>query len=170
MKPSSLAEVCSIKSKKHKKPRFQPLPARFSFPLRDAATIRTRPTKQHSCEKQRARTSRQLRSRAWPFFTLCILRRRFNYRAAPRQDDELTTSYLSEQPAIYQPRPVKGQEKKLPHKQQPPIQQQGKKNPTKITQKPALNSVTQSVFLCYPGARRSHDKNKLRDKNIAWGR
>lgn len=167
MKPSSLPEACSIKSKKHNKLRFQPLLAHFSFPLGDAATIQIgcKDTKQHSCEKQQARTSLQPCFHAWPFFILYIPRRRFNYRAAQGQVNELVTcqnnQLYSDLWTIAGMRSAEGQEKGCPTNSSLLF------NSGKNTQKPALNSVTQSVFLCYSGAQRSHDKNKLCDKNTA---
>lgn len=158
MKPSSPAEVCSIKSKKHK--HFQP----FSLSLSEM--IRTRTAKQHSRETQRARTSRQPRSGARPRFTLCIPRRRFNHRAARGQDDELVTCQHN------QPRgDLSTQVCQRPGKSCPTNSSLlFNSRKTNFTRKPALNSVTRSVCLCYLGARCGHDKNKPCDKNIEWGR
>lgn len=81
-----------------------------------------------------------------------------------------TTSWLpvgiTSRTAIYRPSQARG----LPKARKKAALQTAAASSTveKITQKPALNSVTpSSVFLCYSGAQRSHDKNKLRDKNTA---
>lgn len=77
-----------------------------------------RTTKQHSCENQQASTSLQACFHARPFFILYILRRRFNYRAARSQDDELVTC-RNNQPygdpsTVAGARSAKGQEKGRP--------------------------------------------------------
>lgn len=90
MKPSSLPELCSIKSSTSCAPSpscsFLPLSEMQPQPKHTART-----TKQKSWDKQQARTGLQPRFHAWPSFILCIPRRHFNYQAARGQNKELVT-------------------------------------------------------------------------------
>lgn len=96
MKPSSLPEVCSIKSKKHSKLQFQPWLAHFSFPLLDAATFTTH-SKDHNAAFQLKAASQD--KPATMLLCLAIL-----YFAYPKEAFQLPSSpgpkrragYLSE--------------------------------------------------------------------------
>lgn len=109
MKPSSLAEVCSIKSSTSRVPSpgcsFLPLSEMLPQPEHIART-----TKQKSWDKQQARTSLQQCFRAWPSFILYIPRSRFNYRAARGHNKELVTSHNNQ--ALRDPSEARGKEGK----------------------------------------------------------
>lgn len=139
MKPSSPAEVCSIKSKKHK--HFQP----FSLPLwddqnkdREAAFLwdtasQDKPAAALSC-------SATLYS-VYP-------KEAFQSPSSPRP--RRRAGYLSEQPAPWRsinPGLPKAGEK-LPHKQQPPVQQQENKPHSEASTK-LCNAVS---LLVLPGS------------------
>lgn len=162
MKPRSLPEACSIKSKKHSEPRSSP--RSLLFPSQRCCHDQNRSRGPQSSIPARTSTPGQACSRARPpgQSLLCIPRRCFSHRAARGPDDKLATCHRNQLHSHLSTAAGVGPPSKLPCKQQPPAQQR-----KKTAQKPALRCVTQSDCPCCCGAHRCHDKNKLRDKNTA---
>lgn len=165
MKSNSLPEVSSIKSKKHNKRRFQPL-------------LVSRPSRR-CCHKQNISQGRQssipvknskLGQVCNPAFVLghswfCVSQGGVSGTEQPRAKPR---SWWPVRIASYTATSRTSQARGLQRTGKAVLQTPASYSTVeKITQKPALNSVTQSVFLCYLGAQHSHDKNKLHDKNTA---